>query len=224
MANGTFHAGRRGVELHCHCGIEQLCHAFQQCLILDRSQNCGTQIVIALNVCRHAQLMNHLCHHYLHIAVGRVLRVRHALGSQIGDAAAQSGNVERLQHEVRRTLFHDLTLDKRIFIRRCDDESRCGFECLRFLKDLYGIHTRQDSVHHNHVRCVIPDRVQNDFPVFSPRHDVKTERPQFIGTGDAIFCTVISDQDFYFFVVHFVTSCFFVLPYNFTTFYGELQD
>ena len=96
-------------------------------------------------------------------------------------------------------------------------------ECLRFLEDLYGIHARQHCVHYHNVRRVVPDRIQNDLAVFASRHDVKTQRTQFVGTGYAILGAVVSDQDFYFFVVHFVTSCFFVLPYNFTTFFREPQ-
>lgn len=85
-------------------------------------------------------------------------------------------------------------------------------ECLRFLEDLYGIHARQHCVHYHNVRRVVPDRIQNDLAVFASRHDVKTQRTQFVGTGYAILGAVVSDQDFYFLLSILLPPVFLFYP------------
>ena len=113
MANGALHAGGGGLVLLCDRGVEDLGDRVDDLAVLDRHQNGGAEILIALDVGRHADLMNDLGDLRFNIGCLHILgRGEEASAAVLGDGvdmltkATEIVGLDKAKLGARRGGFH----------------------------------------------------------------------------------------------------------------------
>lgn len=130
-----------------------------------------------------------------------------------GDPLSQCRDLKGLEHEICRTALHHLLFDEGIVVCACDDElGTLAAGRLNLLHEFYCVHVGQDGVHHNHVGGIAFDRLQQGGSVLGSGHDVHALSPKGTGAGNAVFDTVVTNQNLYL-INHCSTSYFFLLTY-----------
>ena len=109
MANGTLHAGGGSAVMLGNRGIKNLGNGIDDLVVLDHHNDGTAKILIALDMCGNANLMNDLGDLRLQVSVisqGHISNAGLALLADAADTVAQGAVIQRSQHTVRRARLH----------------------------------------------------------------------------------------------------------------------
>ena len=173
VADGPLYPGRGGVELLCNLRVQHLGDGVDHVHILDGEDDGLPEILVALDVGGHANLVDDVGDNSLQVCLlppgHRLLTAVHAGGGhtahitaapKLADAGQQGGDITRLGHEIVHApdgaVTNDLVVDK----AGEDDDAAVG-PCLRqAAQQLQAIQLGQHQIHQQHVRLQLRQQAE----------------------------------------------------------------
>ena len=166
MANGAFHTARCGVAFFCDGGIQLLRDIIQHIHIVNTHDDCLAHVMIAANMCRHADFMQNIRHLRFQVIHGSVcsnggngFQKRLLLLHQLANPLCQRVHVKGLHHVVACTqvqcLLHHLVLTQ-----RGKNDCNRTIVFLHFLQSFQNakpIQTGHNAINHGNIRVRISD-------------------------------------------------------------------
>ena len=203
MPDGALDARGRGVELARDLGIEHLGHGVDDVHVVDGQQNRLAQVLVALDVRGHADLVDDVGDD----ALERGLRLRRselrtraagalARPGRLADALHEQRRVKRLLHEVRRAELR--TLHQHLFVadRGGDDHAgRCVFRP-QMRQQGQAVQIRQHEVEHHDVGLEFGDEFFRAQPIVRLGDQFHVRLlADGLGIGRAVLFAGISQQN-----------------------------
>ena len=135
MANGTLHAGGGSAVMLGNRGIKNLGNGIDDLVVLDHHDDGTAEILITLDMCRNADLVNDLGDLRLKIAVvpqGHISHAGLALLADAADTVAQGAVIQRREHTVHRARLHTFLKNAGIVEGGDHNEGRVSVSQLHF--------------------------------------------------------------------------------------------